>query len=503
MCDNDGFTSAAALYLYIKDLYPDREIHYFIHDGKQHGLEDIIKNDEIFDYNLVLIPDASSNDYEYHKELKERGIDVIVLDHHEAPEVSNFAIVVNNQLSKRYENKALSGAGVVYKFLKLMDKNYGINKADYYLDLIAVGIIGDMMSLLPLENRYIIKQGLSHINNPGLKSLIEKQSFSIGKEITPTAIAFYITPLINAVIRVGKQEEKELLFESFIDGEKIVKSTKRGAAADAVETIGEQVARLCTNARNRQNRAKEKAIEQLEIEILKNSLDMNKVIAVVVEDDSISSTLTGLVAMQIMNKYKKPTLILREDDYGVLKGSGRNDNHNELKDFRAFLENSGYFEFAEGHASAFGCAITKENLDKFIDYANRELKDYNFNEGIYEVDFIFKEKDNFSDLILDLAKGKELWGKDIDEPIIVIEDIPVDKSKIQLMGANKDTIKITLSNGVSCLSFKNMKFIEEVTQFEDCKITILGRANLNEWMGNITPQIFIDDYNIIDTTFDF
>ena len=87
-----------------------------------------------------------SNDYEKHKELKEKGIDIIVLDHHEAPKISEDAIIVNNQLCE-YPNKSLCGVGIVYKFLQALDEELWQSKADNYLDLVAIGEIGDSMDI--------------------------------------------------------------------------------------------------------------------------------------------------------------------------------------------------------------------------------------------------------------------------------------------------------------------------------------------------------------------
>ena len=82
--DNDGFTSATIMYNYLKDLAPELEIDYLLHEGKQHGLQDHIKNlmDEGAKYGLIILPDSSSNDYEYHESLKEINTSVLVLDHH-------------------------------------------------------------------------------------------------------------------------------------------------------------------------------------------------------------------------------------------------------------------------------------------------------------------------------------------------------------------------------------------------------------------------------------
>lgn len=143
--DADGMTSSAILinYMekYLRKLFPDFSIEYHIPDGKEHGLDtimDILTQKKIYD--IIILPDSSSNDYECHKILSNMGYDILVLDHHEAEKYSEDAIVINNQLSQRYENKSLSGVGVVYKFLQYCDKNFSINGADDFLDLVAVGM---------------------------------------------------------------------------------------------------------------------------------------------------------------------------------------------------------------------------------------------------------------------------------------------------------------------------------------------------------------------------
>jgi len=92
--------------------HAQKNIFYQIHDGKQHG---IILDKIPDDISLVVIPDAGSNDYEQHHILKEKGIDVLIIDHHEADRISEDAIIINNQTCD-YPTKSLSGVGMVYKF---------------------------------------------------------------------------------------------------------------------------------------------------------------------------------------------------------------------------------------------------------------------------------------------------------------------------------------------------------------------------------------------------
>lgn len=336
--DLDGFTSSAELWNYITWHFPDAQLQYYLHDGKQHGLEDCYEYILTQNVDLVICPDSSSNDYEYHKILSEHNISILVLDHHLAPEYSSYATVINNQLSKNYTNKELTGASVVYKFLCVLDDKLGFNDADYFLDLASMGSIGDMSDITSLENRYINCIGLSHINNPCLKELVMKQSYSIGSttEITPTDVSFYITPLVNALIRVGNAKEKEILFESFINGTKMIESTKRGAKG-TFESLAEQNARNCINARARQNREKEKGLEQLKIQIFNEEKDSNKILIADASDIDINNTLTGLVAMNLAAEYKKPTMLGRLGTDNKFRGSCRGINESELKDFRQFL----------------------------------------------------------------------------------------------------------------------------------------------------------------------
>lgn len=91
--DCDGFTSTAVLVNYCHKAFPNYKMDYVFHSGKQHGIElDIVPKDT----KLLVCADSGSNDYEQHKQLKEWGIQVLVIDHHEAPKVSEYACVVNN-----------------------------------------------------------------------------------------------------------------------------------------------------------------------------------------------------------------------------------------------------------------------------------------------------------------------------------------------------------------------------------------------------------------------
>ena len=155
-CDCDGFTAAALLINYLNDSFPSfvqNNLKWYVHEGKQHGLSDCMDYINQKDFKFIIAPDASSNDYELHKELKNRGIDILVMDHHEAEYISEDACVINNQLSD-YPNKELSGVGVTWQFCRYLDRLLETSYADYYIDLVALGNTGDMMSLTSIETKH-------------------------------------------------------------------------------------------------------------------------------------------------------------------------------------------------------------------------------------------------------------------------------------------------------------------------------------------------------------
>ena len=506
--DVDGFTSAAIFIQYLRKFNSEVQIVPILHKGKGHGLSDTI-NDiiEVDNVKYVVLPDAGSNDFDYIERLgDEFNIKCLILDHHIVEpntHFSDYSIIVNNQLSPNYTNKDLCGAGVTWQFCRFLDKLYNTSYADEFIDLAALGIVSDMMSMLSLENRYIVHTGFQNIKNYFLRALCEKQSFSMGGKVTPMTVAFYITPLINAMIRAGSQEEKERCFLAFIDGHQMVPSNKRGAKG-TFEEVAIESARECTNARSKQNRILDKAEEDLEIKIHKYNLLENKVLFVRLEDDDqFPSELNGLVAMRLSAKYKRPTIVARLNDEGEIKGSSRGLNESELTSFKNFMDESGYFTFTAGHDNACGIGIYDKNLSAFHEYANKKLANIDFGENWYEVNFerIAADQD-IVDIIYDIAQHEDVWGQHNNEPLIHVRDININKNNVQIMGKNQDTIKIE-KFGVTYIKFHAKEFIEELAKYDDIKLEIVGRANLNEWMGNYTPQIFITNYQIDDGALGF
>ena len=511
-CDCDGFTSAALLLNYLNCLFPafvKDNISYYIHEGKVHGIEmEAITKD----IKMVIAPDSSSNQFEEHKILKEQGIDVLVLDHHEAEHVSEYACIINNQLCD-YPIKSLSGVGVVYKFCSYIDELLNMNYADQFLDLVALGVVADMVDLKDFETRHLVVRGLNQIRNPYFRGMVDKQSFQLKDGITPFGIAFYIAPYVNATIRMGTQEEKLILFESMLDyrGYEQIPSTKRGCKGQT-ETRVEQACRNCNNIKNRQTKARDASLETIERIIEEKNLLENKILVVKLNPEfAIEKNLTGLIANQLMSKYQRPVLLLnkvvKEDEESgetvvSWEGSGRGYDKSKFDNLREFLKECPYVLYAEGHANALGTGILDEHFDDFVQYANDVLKDFDFTP-CYKVDAILNAVNFNSQDIIDIAELKEIWGQGVSEPLMAIENISVTKDNLKLMSPDKSpTLKITLPNGTSLIKFKasSEEYENLYSELGCVKINIVGKCEENVWNGIINPQIIVEDYEIVGKT---
>ena len=487
---------------YLNCIFPNfvkSNILYRLHDGKQHGLSQKVVDEIIQSTNikLVIMPDASSNDYELHEELSKNGIDVLVIDHHEADKISEYACIINNQLCD-YPTKSLSGVGMVYKFCSYIDNLQDTAYANDFLDLVATGLIADMMDLRDFETRFLISEGLKNVRNPFLKEMCKVQNYQIEKHdgLNPFTIGFYIAPLINATTRVGTQSEKMLLFQSMLDykGYEQIPSTKRGCKGQ-YETRVEQACRTIKNVKNRQTKTQEEILNMVEFIIQDKKLLRNRLLVICL-DENIDSNLTGLIANQIAAKYQHPTLLLNNKD-DLWSGSGRNFAYSPLKDFRSFCNETELIEFAQGHASAFGFAIKKENLNKFIELTNKLLYDEDF-QTTYDVDFIWSA-DNINGFdIFELARGQWIWGQEISKPLVAVENIKVYPKDMQLMKGT--TLKITLSNGVTFIKFGSSEeeYDSLYSEMGYVIITVIGECKENIWNGMRTPQIEVKDLEITD-----
>lgn len=495
----DGYTSAAAMYNYIKRLNPDYPVQYIIHsNNKSHGLSKMEKGD--FDIpdetKLFIIPDAGSNDVNELNELVKKGIDCICLDHHDIEDWvgESDAIIVNNQTSENYTCKDFSGVGIVYEFLRALDDYYLYDYADEFLDLVAFGNISDVMSIKNYQTRYYIEKGINNITNKFLKALDKAQEFSTKGEINIHNIAWYWTPICNGIIRIGSHEERDLLFRAFIETDEIFEYVKRsGEIVD--EDIYTRAARLCKNAKARQDKMRDNLCEELKADVNKE----DKVIMLAAPEDA-DPGIIGLAAMRLADWAGKPCILLKEYSPGIFGGSCRNCNKSPVKDLKSLLDSTRLFNYNMGHANAFGTEIYEENLLDARDALNDALENIEYDDTIY-CDFILDANEIETDFIYAINNSKWIYGTGIDEPMIALENVEVCLEDCMIMGKNADSVAF-MFGGIKYCKFK-CKENDDLLDFangyiaNELTLNVVGRLSINEYRGQSTAQFIIEDYEII------
>ena len=318
------------------------------------------------------------------QELINRGCRILCLDHHNSEEwlKDDNVIIINNQICD-YPNKDLSAAGVVWQICRAYDKIFEINYANNYIDLAALGCLSDMMSFRSIETKAIVSLGLNNIKNPFFYYMVEKNDFSIQKMggVNYMSIAFYVTPFINAIVRSGTMEEKDIVFKSFLNmyAFEKVESGKRGHRGELVPRVEEAV-RIATNVKARQTKLQDAAMTLLERRIMEHNLLENAIILLTCEPGDVEKNIAGLVANKIQAKYQHPTLVLTrgkgpEDKEYFYRGSGRNYSMSENQNLQQVLLDTELVEFAQGHDNAMGVGIAESNIDAFIQKTNEMYAD--------------------------------------------------------------------------------------------------------------------------------
>ena len=514
--DADGYTSSALTVNIIKDIIntfeSESEVNYLVHEGKFHGLtSSVMDNIQDVDTDLLIIPDAASNDIDNLLTLSTANYNILVIDHHEIEDETYIDMienvtVVNNQRSDNEEvSKWLTGVGMVYKvFEKVYElietSDEKLKPLTDYLDLVSIGQIGDASDLSENEIRYLVFEGLKNIQNPFVKSVLDVKSIDTEKEIAPVDMSFSIIPIINAVTRIGTLEERKNLFESLLitDKEnentimtkrKLNKETRKYEHVDfeVVETQkrADEIARI---------KSKQDSYVKKKMESLEGQTDTSKAVLLYIDDNFESEkSVSGLVATKLSRKYDKPTLVLTYDeDRNVYFGSGRGIEK-VFESFKEWCNETELFNFAQGHANAFGVEIKKDNLSKLIDKISKEQTSKDFT---YEVDKLYINETNKNDVDL-LIKYKNIVGGKVEPITLGFKDLTVQRKNIYIK--NK-----TVSFNVSGCSFISWGTSDEVidaiqTGFTDSvSINMVCEPFESNFNGKKQNKLIIKDIEVDD-----
>ena len=442
--DADGYLSGALVYQVIYDDFEYENVTFILNEGREHGfqlknLNTLVEND----IKLLIIPDGGSVEFEPLKQVTSKGIKVLILDHHiieigkELEDIVENVALVNNQ-DGSVENIYLSGCGVSYKFCKELIECCEGTVGNKYLDLVATSLISDMCDMkYSYENRYYLNVGskITNTTNPFLIEMARSMKKNKRDKFTIEDFGFSIAPIINATIRIGKKEDKENLFNALIGVDDLI--PHRGKAI----SYPSKARLIGANLQKKQKEEKVKIAEMVKEEIEKEGSQNNTIIIYIDKEKKIDKSLRGLTCNQLLDYYERPVLLGSIDENGFIRGSAR--GYGEM-DFKYICEETGLFEYCNGHENAFGFSIKEDKIKEFVKYANNNItiKEKSINvEKIYDE---FVPKDDVKKIV----SYENLWSHDIKPPLYLIKNAEFRVRDIKKIGnstyefENKD-IKIT------------------------------------------------------------
>lgn len=467
MSDCDGNLSAALITKFLHRFIEDEDIEFFIHAGKGHGLvqskeEDIVQQVIDSGVNLLIIPDAGSNDEAQCKELTENNIDVLILDHHEITTPNPHAILINHHLNEQL-NTALSGTGVTHKFVQACAESWDIDLGDLYYDLVATSIISDVCDLTTLENRAYVKYGFEHITDPMLELMFTKFNH---KGNNPIGVSWGTAPPINSLCRGDDQQAKMDFFMALI------------GKGDMDEGVA-----VARKAHNEQTKIVKTIYQEIEPD-----LDQSHKVVIGYTTEEYKG-YTGLIANKITGNFGKPALVLRELNSTTWSGSLRSpvdiaDKINESK-----------LAKCQGHLSAAGIFIKKSNLNRLIKWFDALPLDI---DPERQVTAILKPSQITLPLCYACSDDMVLWGgsegNKIVQPKFYLE-FETSPSDVQVFVKKTTTAKITKGD-VSFLKFQCDDETAQLLQRERCKVSMIVTLGVNEWNGVESPQGTVDSWEV-------
>ena len=460
--DCDGMCSATIIRTFLNTYY-DIDPVIYIRQGKAHGLrasasEDIVEQIKADGIQLMIIPDAGTNDAPECHDLKAHGCNTLILDHHKVEINNPDAVIVNHHLGNGL-NTALSGTGVTAKFIQYYCEYYHVD-APYMNDLVAMSIFSDSCSLIPLENRCYADIGMNRVENEMIKAMLPLAS---RYGVNPTGYSWAMIPLINAICRQEKIDDKRKLFDAM------------SGHGDIDEAI-----KMCKAAHRLQADEVKQIMEEVE-----PTLDLNHKVVVGYAKPQ-DANLIGLVANKFMSKYHKPIILLRPMNTTTWSGSFRSPVPlNEI------INNSGYGR-ALGHDFAAGVYVKKADLSKLIDY----LDTIDFpDEPEIEVTACLDASDVNVKMCQMCEDNKELYGTGVPEPTFFFQGI-IYPENVQMFKKRTTTIKVTL-DGMDFLMFMaNQDQIDDFTFSGPKLVNIVATLSTNTWNNVTTKQGKIKNYSL-------
>lgn len=486
--DADGITSTSVLIKTLKHL--SANVDYYIPDRENegHGMhtKTLVKIMTAKKPKLIITVDCGISNLEEVKFLNSFGIEVIITDHHEAPEElpSAFAIInpkapnsLDGKLSagKIIELTSLAGCGVAFKLAHALLDYY--NKTEFVYEIlpfVAVGTIADIVPLIG-ENRYYVAKGLDLITkgqHTGLTKLIESAGYNLKSGITSENIAFGIAPRINATGRLDSVETSL----------KVLLSDNKAEINMAVQTLNEL-------NKIRQTLCENTFLEAEEM-YLKNQTNEN---AIVLFNKNWNIGIIGIVASRFVEKYYKPAFIISyHEESKQYRCSARSIKGINL--YNALDANAELFDGFGGHEMAAGFSFSEENasLEQVKQALNETIKE--MSEGLdlkptLNIDLLLDEKDLDITIVDEISK-LEPFGAYNPAPVFAIKDFVL-KEKT-LMGENKKHLRLKIQGKDSvytCIWWSH----GDISLIPGDKLDVAFSPQINVFNGITSLQLIIED----------
>ena len=463
--DVDGVSSTAIMVDFFRQIpYPlEAIIPNRFHDG--YGVSPSVL--QRVDADLIITVDNGIAANAAASICKERGIDLIITDHHTpSKNLPEALYIVDPKLDAcDYPFKEICGAQVAWLLLGLLKKELGLSiNMKQFLDILAIAIIADIMPLINI-NRTLVKEGLKLIETSSRPASIIIRDFLNKTKITSEDIAFAIAPRINSA---GRLEDASIALDFYT-------APDTHTAFKQFELLGQ----LNTLRKETEAQTTKEAT---------HAVDENALITVVA-GEGWHEGVVGIVASRLVDTFAKPAIVLSIEN-GVAKGSARSIG--DVSIFQLIQSCEHLLTKFGGHTMAAGLGLLEENIPAFITAINASAKQ------IDPKDFIPKESVlgilDTSDIdlaLLNLLEAFEPYGEANNRPSFLLKDAEV--VSIKLMGADKSHSRIEVRQHPH--QRKTVELIAFRTVYEmpaDKKITASYKIAKNEFNGRITPQLLVD-----------
>lgn len=417
---------------------------------------------------------------------KEKGMTVVVTDHHEIPYRnteqgkeflrSNADAIVNpKQNDCLYPCKGICGAVVAWKLVQVLYERMDIpvEEADIFIENAGFATVGDVMDLTG-ENRILVKLGLKaleHTKNPGMKALIAKNKLS-DKPLSAYHIGFVLGPCINAS---GRLDTAKRSLELLLERDEVKASALAG-----------ELVELNESRKYMTQQETQKALEQIE----KEGREKDKVLVVYLPE--CHESLAGIIAGRIREAYQRPVFVLTRGEEGV-KGSGRSIEAYSM--FDKMTEVAELFTKYGGHPMAAGLSMREEDIDKLREQLNQkaELSEEDMAE-VVRLDAVLPMSYFTVDTIRQLSV-LEPCGKSNTKPVFADRNIRITRANI--VGVNRNVLKLHLldsrGNPVAGVYFEEVEkfltFLSEKFGSEEVDAAMHGKENSIQFAAVYEPAV--------------